>query len=106
MSDKRSTSVSSTQVRRLRRAKGWTQQELAARAYCSKKTVENVENGKPVSAGTLGAIAEALGVDLPSLQALASPLAAGRGTVEARTGDAAPEQSVRYKLLIVDDSEG
>ncbi len=48
-------------VKRLRAERGWSQEELAAKAGCSKKTVENVEAGRPVFARSLAEIAGAFG---------------------------------------------
>lgn len=49
------------EVRRRRLEKGWTQEKLAAQVGCSKRTIENVEVGKPVYIQTLAEIAQALG---------------------------------------------
>ncbi len=49
-------------VRRLRTERGWTQDDLARQVGCVKRTIENAESSKPVYVGTLGEIAEALGV--------------------------------------------
>jgi chaperonin GroEL len=54
-------------VRKCRKAKGWTQEVLAEKVGCSKKTIENVEASKPTRCGTLRDIAEALEVELESL---------------------------------------
>jgi RNA polymerase sigma-70 factor (ECF subfamily) len=50
-------------VKRLRTEKGWSQEELANHAKVSKKTVENIEAGRPTYAGTLAKVARALGVE-------------------------------------------
>src|SRR5262249_35632680 len=57
-------------LRRLRTEKGWSQEELAGRAIVSKKTVENIEAGKPTYAGTLAKLAKPLGVEVSQLLGL------------------------------------
>src|SRR6266404_5931091 len=57
-------------IRSLRTAKKWTQEKLADKAGCHKRTVENAEAGKRVKEAYLEYIAEALGV---SPQALVLP---------------------------------
>lgn len=54
-------------VRRLRTEQGWSQEELAAEAGCSKKTIENMERGNPVSLRSLREVATALEVDVKDL---------------------------------------
>ena len=51
-------------VRALRKAKGWTQEDLASKAGYDKKTIENIEAGKFVRPSTLDCVAKALGVQL------------------------------------------
>lgn len=50
-------------VRRLREAKGWSQQALADKAIASLKTVNSVENGNPCLLSTIAKVAKALGVE-------------------------------------------
>lgn len=50
-------------VQRLRIEKGWRVEDLAKKAGCSLKTVENVEKGENVYLYTLKRIASALGVE-------------------------------------------
>jgi len=57
-------------LKRLRTEKGWSQEELAGRAIVSKKTVENIEAGKPTYAGTLAKLAKSLGIEAKQLLAL------------------------------------
>jgi transcriptional regulator with XRE-family HTH domain len=57
-------------LKRLRTEKGWSQEELAGQAIVSKKTVENIEAGKPTYAGTLAKLAKPLGVEAKQLLAL------------------------------------
>lgn len=49
------------QIESLRTERGWSQEELATKADCSKRTIENIEAGKPVYRKTLAAIAAAFG---------------------------------------------
>lgn len=49
------------EIRRLRIEHGWSQEELAIKVGCRKRTIENAESGKPLYASTIGAIAAALG---------------------------------------------
>ncbi len=50
-------------IQRLRIEKGWRVEDLARRAGCSLKTVENVEKGENIYVYTLKRIANALGVE-------------------------------------------
>jgi transcriptional regulator with XRE-family HTH domain len=52
--------VDGRKVRQLRSRKGWTQEDLARRTGCSKKTIENAEAGRPVLLYTVSCIAQAL----------------------------------------------
>jgi transcriptional regulator with XRE-family HTH domain len=54
-------------VKQLRLNKGWRPEDLARRAGCSKKTVENVERGANAYLFTLQNIAEALDVEFRAL---------------------------------------
>lgn len=50
------------EIRAMRGGKGWTQDELAAAAGVSKRTIGNLENGKvTLQPGTLGRVLDALG---------------------------------------------
>jgi transcriptional regulator with XRE-family HTH domain len=49
-------------VRRARSRRNWTQQDLADAAGVAEGTVGRVENGKPVRAGNLSDVLEAVGV--------------------------------------------
>jgi transcriptional regulator with XRE-family HTH domain len=55
-------------VRNLRWNRGWTQEELANKVGCGKRTIENVESEKPISVTTLRDVAEALGVTPEALR--------------------------------------
>ena len=54
-------------IRHLRKACGWTQEQLAAKAGCSERTIENVENGNPCYPRTLHQIAGVLGCEFRDL---------------------------------------
>lgn len=51
-------------IRRLRQARGWTQEDLAHKVGCSKRTIENLEAGKAARVRTLAEIAAAFGSDV------------------------------------------
>jgi transcriptional regulator with XRE-family HTH domain len=50
--------VDGKKIRRLRFNKGWTQEDLARKTGCAKKTIENVEAGRPVLLYTVNCLAE------------------------------------------------
>jgi transcriptional regulator with XRE-family HTH domain len=54
-------------VRRLRMEKAWTQEELAAKVGCAKRTIEKVESSHCVLPRTMREIAQALGVPFKDL---------------------------------------
>jgi transcriptional regulator with XRE-family HTH domain len=54
-------------IKRLRLEKGWRVEDLATKAICSVKTVENVERGANVYVFTLAKLAKGLGVDFMTL---------------------------------------
>ena len=60
-------------IRRLRLAKGWRVEDLARKADCSIKTVENVEAGEQVYLCTLRSFAEVFGVEFSTLVVGATP---------------------------------
>jgi len=60
-------------IQRLRIEKGWRVEDLADKAKCSLKTVENVERGRFVYLYTLSKFAQALGVEVSTLMAGAEP---------------------------------
>lgn len=57
----------------LRKAVGWTQEELAAAADCATRTLRNAEQGKAIDAATLAKVATALGVSISEVSAHESP---------------------------------
>jgi|SRR5579884_419529 len=65
----RSVAPDGKAVQRLRIEKGWRVEDLADKAKCSLKTVENVERGRNVYLYTLNKFAHALGVELSTLMA-------------------------------------
>lgn len=84
----RTVPIKGDAVRTLRIERRWEVSELADRAKCSSKTIENVERGgKRVYAVTLAGIADALQVDLATL--LTRPLVA----------DAAPASTVQERRV-------
>lgn len=69
-------------IRPLRLEKGWSQEQLAAIAGLSTRTVQRIENGEQASLETLTAIAAALGVQVSDLNA--PPQAPQEETLEAQ----------------------
>lgn len=55
-----------SRVRRMRRMKDWTQNELAKDAGVAPGTVNSIENGRPVRPGNLRAVLDSLGLSLPT----------------------------------------
>ena len=51
------------QVRRARKARGWTTQELADQAGVAQGTVTRIENGRPTRPGNLKAVLDALNLE-------------------------------------------
>ncbi len=64
-------------VKRLREAKGWSQQALAEEAIVSLKTINSMERGAEALARTIGKVAEALGVPPADLIAADDPPPSG-----------------------------
>lgn len=60
-------------IQRLRIEKGWRVEDLAKKARCSLKTVENVERGENVYLYTLSKFAQALGVEVSTLMIGTAP---------------------------------
>ncbi len=71
---KRTVRPDAEAVKRLRLAKGWRVEDLATKAICSVKTIENIERGTSVYVTTLAKIAKALGVDFVTLVQGGKPL--------------------------------
>ena len=60
-------------IQRLRGERGWGIEDLAEKAKCSIKTVENVERGAATYPHTLSRLAKALGVEVSTLTAGSVP---------------------------------
>jgi transcriptional regulator with XRE-family HTH domain len=56
------------QVRRARKARGWTTQELADNAGVAQGTVTRIENGRPTRPGNLKAVLDALDLEPAYMQ--------------------------------------
>ncbi|MBS9338508.1 helix-turn-helix domain-containing protein [Fructobacillus sp. M2-14] len=56
-----------TNVAKLRKEKGWTQEELAEKSYLTVRTIQRMEAGSDVSLSTLSSVAQALSVSLSDL---------------------------------------
>jgi len=54
-------------IKRLRVAKGWTVEDLAGKAICSPKTLQNIEKGNRVYLSTLSKLAKPLAVEIMTL---------------------------------------
>lgn len=79
-----------TIVKRLRQERGWSQDDLAGKAGYSKRTIENIEAGKPVYTRTLSVVAEALGLPLKDLIA-----GHDKDTSEGKVADVSASNAVR-----------
>ncbi|HEX8232295.1 MAG TPA: helix-turn-helix transcriptional regulator [Caulobacteraceae bacterium] len=73
------------EVRRLRRSRGWPQEQLAAVAGLSIRTVQRIEQGERPSAETLKALASVLDVDVAVLAQAAERGAGGGRAAPLRT---------------------
>lgn len=56
-----------TNVAKLRKEKGWTQEELAEKSYLTVRTIQRMEAGSDVSLSTLSSVAQGLSVSLSDL---------------------------------------
>ena len=98
--EEREVRVDHRALRAFRTRRLWTQEELAAAAVLSDRTVQRAEAGKPVSIETLRGLAAAL--DVPSARLLvAAPIAPGLlwGGVCGATGIAMGMASAIYGIL-------
>jgi transcriptional regulator with XRE-family HTH domain len=99
-------------VRHLRWNHGWTQEDLAMKVGCAKRTIENLESGKPISVKTLRDVAQALRVAPETLRLHDRPPATevSKDTVELEAkcpqdvpGDAGrPDDAARDGQVAVD----
>lgn len=60
--DERQAAQIGAQIRQARKAREWTQEQLAEQAGVAKKTVTAMENGRNVRPGNLRAVLDALGI--------------------------------------------
>lgn len=61
-----------TKIKRARERKRWTQQQLAEAVGVSQKTIDNWENGRTSPRSSLGAIEQALNVNLTNGQSVSN----------------------------------
>jgi transcriptional regulator with XRE-family HTH domain len=87
---KRTVRPDAEAIKRPRLAKGWRVEDLAAKAICSVKTVENVERGANVYVFTLAKLAKQLGVDFMTL------VQGGKAPSEPR----APRPCIQVQLVL------
>lgn len=65
--ERTSTAGVAERVREARRARGWSQSELATKAGVSRPTVARIEGGQHVLMGTLERVAQVLELDVALL---------------------------------------
>jgi transcriptional regulator with XRE-family HTH domain len=82
-----------SKVRKLREERGLTQEELARKAGCVKRTVENVEAGRPILPRILMEIEDALGVKRWSLRQSSTPTVLDVDVPETFLDEALPQGS-------------
>lgn len=75
-------------MKRLRVAKGWSQEALAEKAIASLKTINSMENGAPAQLSTITKVARALGVEPGELLVGTDPPTGG--AVPAAPGNVMP----------------
>lgn len=71
-------------MKRLREARGWSQEQLASKSDVHAKTLSNIENGKNALLSTIASIAKALGVQPAELIEGHEPDAPASGPAEKR----------------------
>ncbi len=59
--------MNETRIGELRKARGWTQERLAAESGVAVRTIQRLESGSDASLDSLGRIADALGVPVTEL---------------------------------------
>jgi transcriptional regulator with XRE-family HTH domain len=87
-------------VRKARRARDWTQEQLAEAAQVAPGTVNRVENAKPVRPGNILAIVDALGLEIqqPEPSAFADDVQLALDLV-AKSLHAIPEGPQRHEAV-------
>ncbi|NUP32910.1 MAG: helix-turn-helix domain-containing protein [Streptomycetaceae bacterium] len=91
--DEQQRAAFGAQVRRARKARGMSQQDLANEAGLDAKTLSNIEQGRNVRPGILNAVRDTLGLAMPAAEAtpdadVALALDMVRRWLEAADGDA------------------
>jgi len=100
-SQRRTVVPDAEKIRLLRTRKGWTQDDLANHSRNSRKTVENLEAGKPTFLRTLSQIAQTLGVQPSDLMLSKDRLPFRRaGTVSVSTGQAESKEVSEDKAAL------
>ncbi len=97
-------------VRDERQARGWSQEELAARTGLSVRTIQRIENGSPPGLSSARLLAEALGVDVAAFTG-GRPPAPVNGAEDGGTSGPSWQQTpaataVRDGLVGFSDFEG
>lgn len=88
-------------IKRLRLEKGWRAEDLARKALCSQKTIENAERGANLYLFTLAKVAKALGVAYQTL--LPAPIPASNPQPQQRRIDVQITLSIPFAEF--DESE-
>lgn len=98
-----SVAVDVAALRAAREAKGWTQETLAAKAGCTKRTIGRLEQGGSALLTNLRFIAEALDVEVSSLL-LKEPELQAKGTKDYKPRDSKLDQHPSYfPLMTLED---
>jgi transcriptional regulator with XRE-family HTH domain len=95
----RSVTVSGAEVKRLREEHGWTQEQLAARAGVSGRTIQNIESGASVSTAKLRPVAKALGISLECMPTCGEE-------VDNRIADGLQQHYINFDAMIENRSRG
>jgi transcriptional regulator with XRE-family HTH domain len=87
-------------LRKLRLARGWSQEQLAAIASTTTRTVQRLESGRSALLETLKAVASVLEVDFHDLLVVPEidPLAAERKQIEAEFARRERERALRQEI--------
>jgi phage repressor protein C with HTH and peptisase S24 domain len=93
-------------VKRLRLARGWTQQQLAARAGRSQVTISDIERGRNKSSRDLVGIADALDVSAQYLSSgKGEPTSGTRGLDKAVRSPSAAYTAGSVRIEAIEDAE-